>query len=331
MLYSVIVPVFNRPQEVEELLDSLAKQTFKNFEVVLIEDGSTERCDAIAQRYSQTLDIQYHYKRNTGPGDSRNYGMELAKGDYLLFFDSDCVIPPQYLQVLDEYLKHNPLDCFGGPDNAHESFSDVQKAINYSMTSFFTTGGIRGRKKQLDKYQPRSFNMGFSRAVYQKVGGFGEIHPGEDPDLSYRILKAGFKVGLVSDAFVYHKRRIDFNKFWQQVYKFGVVRVILMKWHPESKKIVYWLPTAFLLSMGFLLLFVLFISLYFLLFLLAYCLLIFVDAFSQTKSPGIAAMAIVASFIQLFGYGYGFLKAFIKINLQGQDERKAFAKFFFKK
>lgn len=331
MKYSVIVPVFNRPQEVEELLESLALQSFKDFELVLIEDGSSERCDHIVQRYAERLVIQYYYKTNTGPGDSRNVGMERARGDYFLFFDSDCVIPPQYFEVLDKSLTERPLDCFGGPDNAHESFSDVQKAINYSMTSFFTTGGIRGRKKQLDKYQPRSFNMGFRREVYEKVGGFGTIHPGEDPDLSYRILKAGFSVGLVADAFVYHKRRIDFEKFWQQVYKFGVVRVILMKWHPESQKLVYWLPTAFLLGTAFLLLLTVAVSGFFFVFLIAYCLLIFIDALNQKLSPAIAGMAIFASFIQLFGYGYGFLKAYIKINLQGQDERKAFPKCFFEK
>lgn len=330
--YSIIVPVYNRPDEVQELLETLEKQTFKDFELVLVEDGSSEPCEEIANQFRDKIDIRYFFKPNSGPGDSRNFGFEKANGDYFLLFDSDCLIPETYMENLDKALAERPLDCFGGPDAGHESFSDIQKAINYSMTSFITTGGIRGGKKQLDKFTPRSFNMGLSREVWEKVGGFCNLHPGEDPDLSFRIMKAGFKTGLIRDTFVYHKRRIDFKKFWKQVYKFGVVRIILSKWHKGTFKAVYGLPTAFLLGnvtlilLGILLqnpLFFIPIDLFFF--------VVFWDALFKTKSLKIAFIAMFTSFIQLIGYGWGFLKAFVKLNLFGMEEKKAFPDFFFKK
>jgi glycosyltransferase involved in cell wall biosynthesis len=211
--YSVIVPVYNRPVEVEELLDSLAKQTWNQFDILIVEDGSTEDCRAICDKYSDRLDINYYFKENSGPGSSRNFGMEKATGEYMIFFDSDCLIPTQYFEEVEKFISQNKLDCWGGPDDAHPSFTIIQKAINYSMTSVITTGGVRGKENKLDKFQPRSFNMGISQKVYKAVGGFGDIHPGEDPDLSYRIMDAGFTTGLIPRAHVFHKRRIDFQKF----------------------------------------------------------------------------------------------------------------------
>ncbi|MBN4071416.1 glycosyltransferase, partial [Crocinitomix catalasitica] len=244
----MIVPVYNRPVEVAELLSTLVEQTFKEFDILIIEDGSTEDCKAIVNQFSDRLDIKYFFKDNSGPGESRNFGMEKAEGDYMIFFDSDCLIPPNYFDEVEKYLAGQPLDCWGGPDDAHPSFTTIQKAINYSMTSVITTGGVRGKENRLDNFQPRSFNMGISQEVYKKVGGFGDIHPGEDPDLSYRIMDAGFKTGLIKDAVVFHKRRIDLQKFVKQVYKFGVVRVILMKWFPNKTKLTYFLPTSFLVG-----------------------------------------------------------------------------------
>lgn len=328
--YSVIVPVFNRPQEVKELLDSLLTQTYKNFEVVIVEDGSSEPCEFLLSNYSTQLSIQYFFKPNTGPGDSRNFGMERATGDYFIFFDSDCIIPSQYFSILDTELATRPLDAFGGPDNAHESFSDTQKAINQAMTSFITTGGIRGRAKQLDKFQPRSFNMGLSKEVFKNVGGFSDIHPGEDPDLSYRIMNAGYSTGLVAGAFVYHKRRIDFEKFYTQVNKFGMVRVILLKWYPDKAKAVYYLPALFVLGCAILVLMSLFVHLS-LTPLLLLSIVIWAEAIFNTGSLKISLLAVVASYIQLFGYGIGFLHAAWKIAIKGEDERKAFPKLFFKK
>lgn len=330
MKYSVIVPVFNRPKEVEELLESLAQQTYKDFEVVIIEDGSTETCEEVGRRYEKDLTIRYHYKQNSGPGDSRNVGMEKGTGEYLIFFDSDCIIPPHYFENVENYLAHDELDTFGGPDNAKSTFSDVQKAINYAMTSFITTGGVRGKKSKLDQFQPRSFNMGIKKEVYKKVGGFSDIHPGEDPELSYRIMNAGFKVGLIEDAYVYHKRRIDFSKFIKQVYKFGVVRIILMKWFPDKFKLTYTFPSIFLLGSIGLVLLSLVVSVYFLAPLLLLVLILFLDALARTKNLKVTLLAVLASFIQLYSYGWGFLKSAYRVMLLKKPEREAFVNFFFK-
>jgi len=298
-MYSIIIPLYNRPDEIKELLDTLITQTYKDFEVVIVEDGSTIKSDKIILDYSDRLDIQYFEKENTGPGLTRNYGFEKAKYDYFIILDSDVILPDDYMENIHKYLKKESLDAFGGPDAAHESFSDIQKAINYAMTSFFTTGGIRGREKQLDKFQPRSFNMGIKRSVFNKIGGFCKLHPGEDPDFSYRAMNNGFITGLISGAVVYHKRRIDFKKFSKQVYKFGVVRNILSKWHKGSGKLVYFLPTIFIMSV-----FALFITsivakeLLVLTPLLALSVLFFVDSLIQNKSIKIKLMYIKTSYTQ---------------------------------
>ena len=329
--YSIIVPVFNRPQEVKELLDSLCKQTFTDFELLLVEDGSTEPCEFLISNYSNKISIQYFSKLNSGPGDSRNFGMDNATGEYFIFFDSDCLIPSHYFQALNDHLAQHPLDAFGGPDAAHDSFSLTQKSINQSMTSFVTTGGIRGRKSQLDKFQPRSFNMGLKREVYLQVGGFSDIHPGEDPDLSYRIMNAGYKTGLVPEAFVYHKRRIDFGKFYTQVNKFGMVRVILMKWYPErSKKLVYYLPSLFVIGSTLLLVNSFWLPYTWIPFVFLTAIL-WGEAIIETDSVGIATLSIIASYIQLFGYGWGFIKAQWLLNFNDKNEREAFPKLFFRK
>ena len=330
--YSVIVPVYNRPFEMQELLKSLSIQIFKDFEVIVVEDGSDQKSDGIIASFKDQLTIKYFFKNNSGPGDSRNFGIEKSLGDYFIFFDSDCIVPEEYFLILERELNKRKLDAFGGPDNAHASFSDSQKAINYAMTSFFTTGGIRGGKKQLDKFQPRSFNMGMSRDVYNKLGGFGDIHPGEDPDLSYRIMDAGFKVGLITEAFVYHKRRIDFNKFTTQVYKFGIVRVILNKWHPKRKSPVFYLPSIFLICSFVLVVGSVYTSSIIGLFPLGlFALILMIDSLRLTKSISISLKAVYASFIQLYAYGFGFLKSLIQISLIGRPERTAFPSFFFNK
>ncbi|NNC85931.1 MAG: glycosyltransferase [Bacteroidia bacterium] len=330
MKFSVIIPVYNRPDEVDELLQSLKAQDFKDFEMVIVEDGSSLPCKDVIDKYISDLNIRYFFKENSGPGLSRNFGMEKAEGQYMVFFDSDCVIPSNYFSAVNASLEQKHLDAYGGPDAAHESFTNIQKAINYAMTSFFTTGGIRGRKKQLDKFQPRSFNMGFTKEVYNKVGGFSTLHPGEDPDLSYRIMAAGFRTGLIPEAYVYHKRRIDFGKFAKQVYKFGVVRSVLIKWHKGTFKFVYALPSLFLLGTIAILLGAIFINKIFIYPLLLFALLVFVDSLMQTKNLGIALLSIYASFIQLLAYGVGFIKGVWKILILKKDERKSLPGFFFK-
>jgi len=329
--YSVIIPIYNRPDEAKELLESLSKQTYKNFDILMIEDGSSEDCSAIVKSYANDLDIKYHFKPNSGPGDSRNVGMSMATGDYLIFFDSDCIIPPQYFEEVEKHLAETPLDAFGGPDSAHESFSKVQKAINYAMTSIITTGGIRGKKNKLDQYQPRSFNMGISQEVYKKVGGYTDVTPGEDPDLSYRIMNAGFRVGLIEKAYVFHKRRIDFSKFIKQVYKFGVMRPVLVKWYPDKFKLTYTFPTLFLFFSLFLLGLAVMINPLFLLPLAFIAAILFIESLIKTKSLSISLLAILASFIQLYAYGYGFLKSTILILILKKEERIVFDNFFFDK
>tara|TARA_B110001454_G_C12705568_1_gene428429 strand:- start:346 stop:1347 length:1002 start_codon:yes stop_codon:yes gene_type:complete len=329
--YSFIIPVYNRPNEIEELLSSMKSLTFtKPYEIVIIEDGSSITSEKIVANFSDTLHISYYNKENTGPGDSRNYGMKKAKGNYFLILDSDCILPENYLKKVDNSLTENFVDCFGGPDAAHSSFTDIQKAINYVMTSFFTTGGIRGGKNSVDKFQPRSFNMGLSQDAFLKTEGFGKIHPGEDPDLTIRLWKAGFKTKLISEAFVYHKRRISWEKFYTQVQKFGKCRPILNLWHPETKKITYWFPTLFVLGCIISLVSVLFSNYLFVSFMLLYLSLIFIDATLKNKSIKIGAFSLLALFIQFFGYGLGFFESTMKVGVLKQKPQKAFPYLFFK-
>lgn len=307
--YSVIVPVYNRVAEVKDLTDSLLAQTVKNFELVLVEDGSTDTCGHIAEdARGKGLAISYFWKENEGRSIARNYGMERAGGEYLVFFDSDCVIPPAYFETLDKELAANPLDCFGGPDAAHESFTDTQKAINYSMTSFLTTGGIRGGKISMEKFTPRTFNMGFTRDVYNCVGGFREMFS-EDIDMSKRIARAGFRTILIRPAYVWHKRRIDFRKFLRQVYVFGMSRITLHLLYPGSLKPVHALPAIFVAGTALLIALAIAVSPWFLLPLAVYFSAIFIFALAGTRSPKIAALAVPAAAVQLGGYGCGFLKA----------------------
>lgn len=307
--FSIIVPVYNRIDEVDDLLKSLTEQTNKDFEIVLVEDGSSMPCEEAVNKYKEYISIQYFYKDNEGRSIARNYGLERAIGDYFIFFDSDCVIPPKYFEILSNALDKNPLDCFGGPDAAHASFSSTQKAINYSMTSFLTTGGIRGGKIQMEKFVPRTFNMGYSRKVYEKVGGFREMFS-EDIDMSTRIRQAGFSIGLIRDAFVYHKRRVNMKLFARQVYVFGMSRITLKLLYPDSLKIVHLLPAMFVIGSISLCLLAIFISWWLIIPLLAYILAIFISALISTRNIIIALKAVPASLLQLGGYGCGFIKAF---------------------
>lgn len=329
MRYSVIIPVYNRPDEVDELLKSLTQQTFKNFEVVVVEDGSSIPCKETVEKYQKELDIHYYDKPNSGPGQSRNYGAERSIGEYLIILDSDCILPKDYLTAIEKELQTSHADAFGGPDRAHESFTDIQKAINYSMTSFFTTGGIRGGKKKMDKFYPRSFNMGVRRDAYTALGGFSKMRFGEDIDFSIRIFKAGYQCRLFPDAWVYHKRRTDLKKFFKQVHNSGIARINLYKKYPESLKIVHLLPAAFTLGVAILLLGAPF-CLYSLAPIILYALLVCVDSAVQNRSLLIGIYSIAASFIQLIGYGTGFWRAWWNRCIRGKDEFEAFKKNFYK-
>lgn len=318
MLFSVIIPVYNRRDEVAALLESLAAQTARNFEVIVVDDGSTDPCGPECEPYSDL--VRYYWKENEGRSPARNYGMERACGDYFVFFDSDCVIPPDYFLTLEQELRKHPADCYGGPDAAHESFSPLQKAINFAMTSFLTTGGIRGGKVQLEKFKPRTFNMGFTREVYERVGGFREMFS-EDIDMSMRIRQAGFDPVLLRSCAVYHKRRVNLRKFLRQVYVFGMSRITLQTLYPGSLKLVHTLPALFLLGSVALIILGIFASPWWLLPLGVYLLALFCTALVSTKSLKIALLAIPASLIQLYGYGAGFLKAAITGRNQAAEIR----------
>lgn len=314
--FSVIVPVYNRPAEVSDLLESLAAQTDHGFEVVIVEDGSTVPCADVVARYAADVDVKYFAKPNEGRSIARNYGMERASGDYFVFFDSDCVIPPAYFATLRGELEAHPADCYGGPDAAHESFTPVQKAINYAMTAFLTTGGIRGGKVQMEKFVPRTFNMGFSRAVYDRVGGFREMFS-EDIDMSTRISRAGFSTTLLRSCPVWHKRRVSLAKFWRQVHVFGQSRITLQQLYPGSLKAVHALPAIAVIGWLALIVLAITVSPWFLLPFALYFGAIFIGAWRKEQSLKVAALALPAAAIQITGYGTGFIRAFTWQKLLG--------------
>ena len=357
MKYSIIIPVYNRPDEVDELLESLSNQTQKDFEVIIVEDGSINPCKDVCNKYAGILSLHYYAKENSGPGQSRNYGAERANGEWLIILDSDVVLPEGYLENVEKSL-NSQLAAFGGPDTAHPDFTPVQKAISYSMTSFFTTGGIRGGKAKLDKFYPRSFNMGIRRDVYQQLGGFTKMRFGEDIDFSYRIVEAGYKPRLFPEAWVWHKRRTDFRKFFRQVYNSGIARINLEKRHPGTMKLVHLLPTVF--TIGVICLLLVFVCGLMmssfgsattklqgqlvcqlaLLPLALYSLIIFIDSSIKNKSLYVGLLSVPAAFVQLMGYGLGFIESWWKRCVRGQDElspcerteseRQAFEQTFYK-
>ena len=361
MRYSIIVPVFNRPDEVGELLQSLTRQTRKDFEVIIVEDGSTIPCEDVCRQYAGILDLHYYNKPNSGPGQSRNYGAERAQGEWLIILDSDVILPEGYLEAVEKathpqspFVREGQgggpegspsFSAFGGPDRAHHSFTPVQKAISYAMTSFFTTGGIRGGKKKLDKFYPRSFNMGIRRDVYQQLGGFSKMRFGEDIDFSYRIVEAGYQPQLFPDAWVWHKRRTDFRKFFRQVYNSGIARINLEKRHPGTLKLVHLLPTVFTVgviglilisAIGRVLMHYDDVHRWFWLCatpwlpIIFYSLIILIDSTIQNKSLKVGLLSIPAAFVQLMGYGLGFIESWWKRCVLRQDEFTAFEKNFYK-
>jgi glycosyltransferase involved in cell wall biosynthesis len=331
MNFSFIIPVYNRPEEIEELLESLTKQTYKGlFDIVIIEDGSTIACEHIVDKYKNKLSITYYLKYNSGPGDSRNFGMTQSKGDYFIILDSDCIVPENYLTEVSKSLEANYVDCYGGPDAMLPNFSAVQKAINFTMTSVITTGGIRGASEKIEKFQPRSFNMGLSRKAFEVSKGFSNIHPGEDPDLSIRLWKLGFETKLITPAFVYHKRRIDWEKFYIQVNKFGKARPILNHWYPEYAKPTFFLPALFVIVFIIGVLGVIFTSDWILKLYFAYSILVFIVSTYQNRNIYVGYLSVIAMWKQFFGYGLGFIESFFKINILKKKPQVAFPELFFK-
>jgi glycosyltransferase involved in cell wall biosynthesis len=315
--FSVVVPVYNRPQEVKELLESLVHQTQKDFEVIVVEDGSSVRCESVVKEFQSRLTIRYTFKPNTGPGPSRNVGFELSKGEYFVVFDSDCILPPTYFEAVEKALKEFSLDAWGGPDRAHKDFTLVQRAMGYTMSSVLTTGGIRGGKKRIGWFQPRSFNMGISRKVFEVTGGFKFDRFAEDIEFSIRMKEAGFRVGLISDAFVFHKRRATLMQFYNQVFNFGKGRAMVGRIYPAEVKLTHWFPALFSLAVvGMLLLALISIPLFqvaFTMFLL-YLLGIFFHSLLINKNVAVAVLSIPSALLQFFGYGLGFLQERLKPN-----------------
>lgn len=323
MFFSIIVPLYNRPVEIKEMLSSLLDQTYKEFEVIIVEDGSKNKAEHIVDKFKDKLDIQYFFKENEGQGFARNYGFERAKGDFFIVFDSDIIVPEDYLLKVIEGIEKDKLDAFGGPDAAHSSFTAIQKAISYSMTSPFTTGGIRGNKKHVGQFHPRSFNLGVSREVWEKTGGFKLSRRSEDIEFSIRMINAGFKVGLIPDAFVYHKRRTSFAQFYKQTYNFGKGRIDIYCLYPKELKPVHALPAVFVLGLAFLLMIdvinlLTMDEIYFLhilglignSFLAIYTILLFLHALVSTKSLKVAFLSVIAAYTQLIAYGSGFLSQY---------------------
>ena len=308
--FSIIIPVYNRPKEIDELLESLTKQDFSDdFEVLIIEDGSTEKCDAIIEKYTNQLNLKYFFKENSGAGASRNFGMQKALGNYFIILDSDVIVPQQYISEVKKALENNFTDAFGGPDAAHKSFTALQKAINYSMTSVLTTGGIRGKKQAVGKFQPRSFNLGLSKKGFNKTNGFSKMKNGEDIDLTFRLWKNGFETQLIENAFVYHKRRSSIKQFFKQTFGFGTARPILNRNYPKTSKFTYWFPSLFIVGLGLAILGFLFGFPQLLYFYGFYFVLIFIDSLFQNKNLQVAFLSVVTTLTQFFGYGLGFLKS----------------------
>lgn len=308
--FSIIVPVYNRPQEIDELLKSLTKQDFQDdFEVIIVEDGSENISKNIVKSYSEELAIQYFLKENTGAGASRNYGMQRASGNYFIILDSDVIVPNQYLSEVKKQLTENYTDAFGGPDAAHENFTDLQKAINYSMTSVLTTGGIRGKKKSVGKFQPRSFNLGMSEEAFEVTKGFSKMKAGEDIDLTFRLWQNGFETQLIEKAFVYHKRRSTVKQFFKQTFAFGTARPKLNEMYPETAKLTYWFPSLFIIGFAISLILLTVGYWQFLLVYGVYFIAIFVDSYSQNKSFNVALLSKLTTLVQFLGYGLGFLKS----------------------
>ena len=344
MKYSIVVPVYNRPDEVDELLESLSNQIQKDFEVIIVEDGSVKTCKDVCDKYADILVLHYYAKENSGPGQSRNYGAERARGEWLIILDSDVVLPKGYIKAIDSAITTDTV-AFGGSDTAHPSFTPIQKAISYSMTSFFTTGGIRGGKAKLDKFYPRSFNMGIRRDVYQQLGGFSKMRFGEDIDFSYRIVEAGYRPQLFPEAWVWHKRRTDFRKFFRQVYNSGIARINLEKRHPGTLKLVHLLPTVFTVGViGLILISAIGRALmhyvdrdqfYWMCFapwipIIIYSLIIWIDSSIRNRSLKVGLLSIPAAFVQLMGYGLGFIESWWKRCILKQDEFTAFERTFYK-
>lgn len=327
--FSIIIPVYNRSQEIDELLKSLNTQDYTNlFEVIVIDDGSSDKSDLIVDKYKDTLDIKYFYKENSGPGQSRNYGMQRANGNYFIILDSDVLLPDNYLNVVFTTLKNNYTEAYGGPDAAHDSFTQIQKAVNYAMTSFLTTGGLRGSESKSKKFQLRSFNLGLSKKAFKILGGFSKQNYGEDIDLTFRLWDNSLSTQFIPEAYVYHKRRTSFKQFYKQTFNFGAARPILNKMYSGSAKITYWFPSIFVFFIFLSIVLIIFGQYAFTSIFVIYLFLILIDASFKNKSLLSGFYSIFATIIQFFGYGLGFLRSTFRLNILNRSVKETFPKMF---
>ena len=310
---SFVIPVYNRPDEIVELLQSIEQQGATDYDIIVVEDGSSQPCREAIAPYAERMPISYYYKDNSGPGQSRNYGAERATGDYIIVLDSDALLPKGYIDTVRRHLEAEPIDAFGGPDKAAPGFTPTQKAINYSMTSFLTTGGIRGGKKRIDKFYPRSFNMGVRRSVWNELGGFADMRYGEDIDFSTRLYAAGKRVVLLDDAWVWHKRRNTIPSFFRQVRNFGRARICLTQKYPDTLKLVHLFPALFTVGSALLVLLAPFTRAWSLAPLALLLIVIFFDSLRLNHHLGVAALSMVTTVVQQCGYGSGFLAEGLKV------------------
>lgn len=342
MKYTVIVAVYNRVDEVQELLQSAEKLDFdrKNFEFLFVDDGSKDSFQQFIENYKSEsgLNIRAIYQENKGPGEARNNGMKNAQGEYFLYVDSDCMFPPHWLKEIDIEVVKNNFDAFGGPDTFHPSFSPLLKAINYSMTSLIGTGGTRGNKKSVGKFYPRSFNMGIHRKIFENIGGMNKLRHGQDMDFSQRIYDAGYKVGLIPNAFVYHKRRTSLSKFYRQIFNWGVARINLAQKHPAMLKPVHLLPAMVVLGIVVLALFTLLVpstaKILWSITGIGFALIIlwaFFEALIKYKSLAAALLSPITLNIQVFAYGFGLIKALWQTKILGKEEARGFVKGYYGK
>ena len=319
MFYSVIVPVYNRPQEIHSLLACLAIQAYKNFEVIVVESGSSIKSEDVVKIYSSKINVRYFLRGNDGQGFSRNYGMSQAKGEFFIILDSDVLLDPDFIENIHMGIQDAGLDAYGGPDKLHPAATDMQKAVNYSMTSFLTTGGIRGSKKNKGKFYPRSFNMGISRKVYEATGGYKLPFMGEDIELSARIMTLGFKIGLIENAYVYHERKKDLKSYYKQMQWFGRARININRFFPNTFKIIHLVPVLFvsyligtftIMALHWQIGYALSLPLQ----IFFFC--VFVDSLFQYHDLKVALYSIPTVFIQLYGYAIGMLQEFLGIGIK---------------
>jgi len=321
--FSIIIPSFNRVDEITALLVSMEELRFprSQFELIIADDGSTDETLHFIKSYSSAsgLNLILVSQSNQGPGAARNLGVAAASGDFFIFIDSDVTVPGHWLEEISKQLQLEGGQAFGGPDTYRDDFPALLKAINHSMNSFLTTGGLRGKKgKSLARYYPRSFNMGLSRALWEKTGGFSKLRHGQDIEFSHRLHQAGAKILFIPKAFVFHKRRTSLKKFFKQVFNWGVARINLYKMNPSMLEPLHALPAV--ASAGYLLLSLMAffhpvlkqIWLVFSAFGLLLLLFSSAQALRQYRSIAVALYVPLVIPIQIFGYGIGFIYNFIR-------------------